>query len=64
VSKRGNEERKSKKWLKYNKKKSKKRGMVSKWERIIEISLYNWRYQKYIWRLKLKDKSGEMSEIK
>jgi hypothetical protein len=38
--------------------------MVSKWERIIEISLYNWRYQKYIWRIKVKDKSGEMSEIK
>ena len=38
--------------------------MVSKWERIIDISLDNGRYQKYIWRLKLKDKSGEMSEIK
>ena len=23
---------------------------------VIEISLDNWRYQKYIWRLKLKDK--------
>jgi hypothetical protein len=35
---------------------NKKRGMVSKWERIIEISLDNGIYQKYIWRLKLKDK--------